>query len=167
MSEHTKLTGPLHGLADLRHAALINCIGNRCLNLPTTTLEDGDKNDLETQGVAIEFSVDGVSYSKAALADTNVVVVAANAFDGVIQQAKGTTCYYVLTLQADGTLTCYKGEDDEATRLPGHALLECAFCVIKVITTSAVTFDFGVTDFDASGVTTTFKDVTCLPATAP
>lgn len=167
MSEHQKLTGVHHGLADLHHQALINCIGNRCLNLPTTTLEAGDKNDIETQSVAIEFSIDGVSYSKSALADVNVVVTAANSYDGVIQQAKGITCYYVLTIQSDDTLTCYKGKDDETTLLPGHAALECAFCVIKIVTTSSYTFDFGVTDFDGSGITATFNDVTCLPATAP
>ncbi len=166
MSEHQKLTGPLHGLADLRHAALINCIGNRCLNLPTTKLEAGDKNDIETQGVAIEFSIDGVGYSKSALADVNVAIAATNAYDGVIEQVSGTTCYYVLTIQADDTLTVYKGNDDETTNLPGHALLECAFCVIKVVATGGA-FTFGTTDFDAGSIVSTFNDVTCLPSTAP
>ena len=163
MSEHNKLTGPHYGLAAIQHAALRNCLGNRCLNVPTTTLEAGDKNDIETQSVAIIFSIGGKNYSASALADENVTNTDFYGDDPI--QAKGTTCYYAICIASDDTITGYKGQDDGD--MPAHPADLCCFCVIKVVTTSAVTFELGVTDYDAANVTSSFTDVSFLPLTAP
>jgi hypothetical protein len=163
--ENTWLTGIHYGLGDVRHQSLRNVIGNRCLNAPTTTLEAGDKNDIETQTVPIVYSIGGVNYSAAALADENVTADGGYYGDTDVQAAD-TVCYYAITIDAAGAVRGYKGKDDGGIEGLGHAADECCFCVIKV-TTVAVTFQIGVTDYDASGVTSVFTDVSFLPATAP
>lgn len=160
---NTFLTGIHYGLADVRHQSLRNCVGNRCMNVPVTALEADDKNDIQTTN-AIVYSIGGLNYSATALADENVTC--ADYYGDTAVQAAGTTCYYAICIDAAGAVTAYKGKDDETTDLPGHPADKCCFAVLKVVTVG-VTFTLGTTDFDATGVTSTFTDVSFLPASAP
>jgi len=169
MSEHNLLTGRHYGLGDIRHASLRNTIGNRNLINATITLEAGDKKDIESQTVAMSYTIGGKMYAKAALADVNVVP-ADWAGDSKVQAAD-TKAYYALCIDTGGNITSYKGKDELTTTgddapLPGHPVDLCCFCVIEVVTV-AVTFLQGVDDYDKAGVTSTFHNVACLPATAP
>ena len=169
MSEHNLLTGGQYGLGDVRHASLRNTIGNRNMINATITLEAGDKKDIESQTVALSYTIGGKFYVKAAIADLNVTPTDWAGDSSV--QAADTKAYYALCLDTAGTVTCYKGKDELTTTgndapLPGHPADLCCFCVIEVVTV-AVTFTQGTDNYDASGVTSTFHNVACLPATAP
>lgn len=162
-TENTWLTGIHRGLADVRHLSLRNCLGNRCFSIPVTALEAGDKNDVQTTN-AIDYSIGGVNYTSAALADVNVTVTDAYEDDDI--QAADTTCWYALCIDSAGAVTAYKGKDDETNALPAHPANLCCFAVLKVVTV-AVTFQMGTDDYDKAGVTSTFYDVSFLPAAPP
>lgn len=113
---------------------------------------------------AVDYSIDGKAYTKAAVADITPTTLA--------QQAADTTCLYVLTSNAAGTLAQVKGREVLTADLAvGSATLDfpplpdavCALGYYKVVTV-AVTFINGTTDYDAAGVTTTFVDVVRLPS---
>lgn len=160
---NTWLTGVHYGLADVRHQNLRNCLGNRCFSVPVTALEAGDKNDVQTTN-AINYSIGGRNYTSAALADVNVTVT--DYYGDTDIQAADTTCWYALCISAAGAVTAYKGKDGETTDLPGHPANLCCFAILKVVTV-AVTFQMGTDDYDKAGVTSTFYDVSFLPASAP
>jgi hypothetical protein len=162
-TEETYLTGVHYGLSAVRHRELRNCIGNRCMSVPVTALEAGDKNDIQTTN-AIVYSIGGVNYSAAALADENVTCT--DYYGDTEIQAADTTCYYAITIDASGNVNAYKGKDDETDALPAHPADECCFAVLKVVTV-AVTFQMGTDDYDKAGVTSTFTDVSFLPLTPP
>jgi hypothetical protein len=162
-TEETFLTGIHRGLADIRHQSLRNIVGNRCMSVPVTALEADDKNDVQTTN-AIVYSIGGLNYSAAALADENVT---AEVYWGETDiQAADTTCWYALTIDAAGAVKGYKGKDDEILALPAHAADECCFAILKVVTVG-VTFQMGTDDYDKAGVTATFTDVSFLPADPP
>lgn len=166
-NEHTFITGSRYGLADIRHRGLQSTIGDRCLSYFTLANGGaGAKNDIDSSA-AINFTIGGLMKTKAQLADTNVIVT--DAWGDTKVQGGDTTCYYVLTLDAAGTIRCYKGKDGEIKSLPGYPDGECGFGVVKVVNAQAAsaTFAFGVTDFDAAGVTATFTSCAVIPSTAP
>lgn len=114
-------------------------------------------------GAGIDYAIDGVAYH---LADDATVVVTATAV-----QAVDTTCLYLVTLTTAGVLATTKGvEVLTAALAAGTTVLEipelpadvCQIGLLKVVTV-AVTFTGATTDFDASGVTTTYQDLMTLP----
>lgn len=162
-AENTWLTGIHRGLADVRHQSLRNTIGNRCFSVPVTALEAGDKNDIQTTN-AVDYSIGGRNYTAGVLADVNVT--ATDYYGDTDIQAADTTCWYAICIDAAGAVTAYKGKDDEILALPAHPANLCCFAVLKVVTV-AVTFQIGVDDYDKAGVTSTFYDVSFLPAVPP
>jgi hypothetical protein len=126
---------------------------------------------------AYAYLVDGIFKSKTALA--------AQAFTaGHAVQPVSTTLYYTVGLDSAGAVTTYQGTAPSANQiaaaiqsgLAASSVLSniadvpdgiTAVGLIKVVTSSAVTFTPGTTAFDAAGITTTFYDIAVLPSTAP
>lgn len=102
-------------------------------------------------------SFDGIQSVVAAVADITPTALA--------QQAAGTTCMYLHCVTATGTASQVKGTEVNSAQLavgnvqlkyPRPAKNTVAIGGYKVVTVG-VTFTNGTTDFDASGVTTTFN----------
>lgn len=163
MAEDTYLTGVHHGLADINHRSLRNCLGNRCFSLAVLALEAGDKNDIQTTN-AIDYCIDGVIYQKATIQDLNQTVT--DSYGDVATQALGTKCWYCFTLDASGNVEAYKGQDDDILNLPAHPADECCFGLLSLITTT-VSFTMGTEDYDTASFTDVFYDCACLPSAPP
>ena len=165
MSENTYLTGGNYGLADIRHNALRNAVGNRLLGDPGLVIGGTGKNDIDYD--AFDFTIGGLAYAKGAGANINVLVADSYGDDPI--QAGDSTCYYVMCIDSAGAMTAIKGKDDELSDLPGYPDDRAVFGIIKVVNAIAAsaTFDFGTTTFNNAGVTTTFTSCVMAPATAP
>jgi len=107
-------------------------------------------------GAGVDFVIDGILYHKAE-AD-NIDPTACEA------QADETTCLYLVTLNASGTLDTVKGTEVDTDDLTaGTAVLHwptpvedtCPIGAIKVATDGA-TFTIGTTDLGAATVTDTY-----------
>lgn len=125
----------------------------------------GTNDDNLLTANAVVYAIDGKAYSLAAQTEIVTGVLA--------EQAADTTCYYVLGVDSAGAETQYKGverftyqvTDNVGTlRMPTLPEGITAIGYYKVVTV-AVPFIHGTTAFDASGVTTTFTDVSQLPGT--
>jgi len=160
MSNNKDLRGS-RGLADINHLPLRTNMSCYCLAPSGLTLEAGDKNDVETAGATVDTVIDGLFYSATALADENVTLFRSE--DDSVLQAADTTCYYVFTIDASDAVRLYKQVDGVAAYPAIPETGEAPFAVLKVVTV-AVTFTPGTTDYDASGVTSTFTDVRNVPA---
>ena len=161
-NEHLQITGGHYGLAGVQHRALRNMLGNRALNfvglvIGTTTTSTVDYD-------AFDFTIGGRCYEQAAGVTEALTVL--DYYGATKVQAAGTTCFYMVSVNAAGTENIIKGKDDETTNLPALPDTECLIGIIKVVTV-AVTFTPATTDFDASGVTTTFYDYIHAPTSAP
>ena len=83
-----------------------------------------------------------------------------------LAQAAGTTCFYLILVNAAGAYFAINGKDDETTDLPGVPDDYCLIGIIKIVTVG-VTFTIGTTAFDAAGITDTFYDFVHAPVSAP
>lgn len=113
---------------------------------------------------ATEYSIDGIMYQKA-ITD-NIALTAADA------QADLTTCLYLITINAAGTVASVKGTEvltanmtggDDVLVWPQPAEGYCPVGVIQVAT-SGITFTAGTTDLGAAGVTDIYRDLHAVPA---
>jgi len=161
MSEHNHLTGPHYGLGSVNHRALRNLIGNRPLNFVGLVAGSSAQN---VAFDAFGFLVGGRAYEKAE--GTNEALAILDYYGDEKVQAKDTTCFYVVSVNAAGVENVTKGKDGELITPPGIADTECPIGIIKVVTV-AVTFTIGTTSTAASGVTSTFYDYCHLPVALP
>ena len=116
-------------------------------------------------GAGTDFAINGTIYHKA---DAATVAITAAA-----EQAEETTCLYLVCLNASGTLSTVKGTEQLTEDLTaGTAVLDwptpvadtCPIgCLHVVVTGDGVTFTAGTTSLAASGVTTTYRDLMCIP----
>uniref|UniRef100_A0A6M3XKQ9 Uncharacterized protein n=1 Tax=viral metagenome TaxID=1070528 RepID=A0A6M3XKQ9_9ZZZZ len=117
-------------------------------------------------GAGVDFAINGLSYHKA---DTDNI--APTVCD---EQALGTTCLYVVTLQTDGDVVVTKGNEVDNDDLSGgYAVLdwptppagECPVGAIKVAA-GTTAFTVGVDDItdDVGTGTITFYDFFAVPA---
>lgn len=147
--------------------------GNVCLSRPVLAIGTS-KAAVNTTAAAV-FAIDGIIRNKAAM--TSEVLVSGGAPFKV--QPVNTTVYYVLALNAAGTVHCFQGTyageeilsptgmslrgDGSVPDIPdGYA----PFGMIKVVTGSAA-FTPATTLLDAANITFTFYDLMCLPASNP
>jgi len=162
-NENTWLTGSHHGLADIRHSSLKTEIGNVCLTNPAILIGTTDKETVDY--TAFDYTIGGRVYTQAT--GTTAIFAVLDYYGTTPVQAADTTCFYVFLVNAAGTEYVVKGKDDETTDLPGFPPdLYACFGIVKVVTV-AVTFTPATTEFDASGVTSTFYDYIRCPAAAP
>lgn len=122
----------------------------------TTTLTLANTH-LSVQSVetdnACAFLMDGHCGTKAATADIAVggAVLPVSSFR-----------WYLVTVDGDGNMVTHPGVDNKAelADIPDHTAPIGAF---KVVTDATHTFTPGVTALNATGITTTFFDLSCVP----
>lgn len=175
-------------LSDLNSAALSALLGNVNLTKGVLAINAGGAATVKSTN-AYTFTVNGVQYTKAALAAQAITVTHdeyGNAFAGYVQPA-GVTAYLTLALNAAGTVAVvqgtYAGQKPAAdptigvgsaynngTSFIGRGAVPdlpagyTPIGVIKVVTAGAATFTPGTTLLDAANVTATYFDVCLLPA---
>lgn len=175
----------MSSLNSIVSAEVRKVLANRCLTKATLAINAGGAATVKTTG-ATTYSVDGVLYSKAALSAQSIAVthdcfgspVAAGVAAYV--QPTNTTVFYVLSLNAAGTVAVSQGSYVGQTQtfandlgkiytgtgaMPVEPAGYTAIGVIKVAPTSAVTFTPGTTVLDVANLNATYYDVDILPAT--
>lgn len=103
--------------------------------------------------VATFYSIGGVMYTKAITDDLFVLAGAAFA---------GATRIWVLCLDASGTASAVLGTS--TSEFPDIPDTVCPIGYIKVVAAAGTTFTPGTTLLDAANITTTYVDVSVLPA---
>lgn len=144
---------------------------------------------------AINYMIDGILYTKAALAAQALSALAGSDFSPAINytqpnggvgfyvQPINTTVYYVFYVNAAGTVKVVQGTYDGQPLAPtgqgsvGKSMVPdapdqivgtggwCPFGMVKVVTNGATTFTPGTDALDKAGCTFTFYDIAVLPAT--
>jgi len=116
-------------------------------------------------GAGVDYAINGVMYH---LADDATVAVTAAA-----AQAALTTCIYLVCLDSSGTLSTVKGtavttaditSGKTPLTFPQPTANTCPIGYVKVVTASGYTFTAATTDFDATGITSTYTDILAVPA---
>lgn len=142
---------------------------------------------------ALEYQVDGLMYTKAALSAQALTALATADFTGgaglpsggylqpsgstaFYVQPASTTVYYVMVINAAGTVRVVQGTytgqplSSQGLSATGRSIVPdvpdvwVPFGMIKIVTNSSTTFTPGTTALDAAGLTVTFYDVGVLPA---
>lgn len=80
-------------------------------------------------------------------------------------QAAETFCYYLVSINAAGTVTVTKGTNDTYA-LPATPSANVAIGAFKITTAAATTFTSGTTDLSAAGITAVYYDMDCGIATS-
>lgn len=158
-------------MSDLRnfdHADLASLAGTRALS-KAGVAEGTNTHTIKTaapNGAGTDYTIGGQAYH---LADTdNIAMTAAAA------QAADTTAWYLVSVNAAGTVLITKGTEtatasysaSTANQLPAVPAGNCPLAAMKVVTV-AVTFTSGTTDLSASGITATFFDLSLVPTGTP
>jgi len=114
----------------------------------------------------INYAINGILYVKADTDNMDLTAAAA--------QAVSTSCIYLITLNAAGTLASVKGDEvltaditaeKEALTWPEPAEDTCPIGAIRVDTNASTTFTAGTTDLGAGGITDTYYDLMAAPDT--
>lgn len=171
-------------LSSLASASLRKVLGNRCLTKAVLARDADTATTVQTTN-ATTYSVNGVLYSKAALNNQSVVVT--HRHDGTpvtaaqpqFVQPVGTKVKYVVALDAAGNVAIVQGSfAGQVIRDPANLALVItgdgdipeepegytAIGYFEVALANAATFTPGTTALNATDVTSTFFDVSVLPA---
>lgn len=138
-------------LGHLFHAVTKFLVGTR--NLAKGGIAIGTTKSKVKTAAAVDYSIGGVLYTKAATDDLFVLSGAAFA---------GATRYILLGLDKDGTASATVGS---ATELPDVPAGVCPVGYLKVVAAVGTTFTPGTTLLDAAGVTVTYVDISVPPET--
>lgn len=126
----------------------------------SAALAEGTNANTFKTTATVNYSIDGVLYSKAATDNL--------AFTAASQQADLTDCAYLVELDSSGTAATVKGTavaSGGTIVVPApSAATKCPIGYIKVAL-SGSTFTAGSTDLSAAGVTATYFNLAVLPAT--
>lgn len=170
-------------LTQVNDQGLRRALGDRCYSYATLAINAGGAATIKTTG-ATAYSVDGVMYTKAALAAQSIVVTH-NLFGGAVTgngpaayiQPANTTAIYVVALDAAGNVAIVQGGyAGQQILLPQGVVQTAKFeaPVVPVgyapigylkVALGATTFTAGTTLLDAANVTVTYVNVSALPAT--
>lgn len=163
---------------------MANVIGNACFSKATLAINAGSAATIKTTGTTT-FTVGGVFYTKAALSAQSFAAThradgaAVSALDPQYVQPISSTVFYVVALNAAGTVAVVQGsyagqqmtygsDISKVTTmgggLPALPSGYTAIGVVKIATNGSTTFTPGTTALDAAGVTATYYDVARLPA---
>ena len=156
-------------------------LGDRCYVYGTLAINAASAATVKTTGAVI-FSVDGVMYTKAALSAQSIAIthdqfgrdVTTQPSLAAYVQPANSTVYYVLGLNAAGTVaTVQGGYSGQSLTVNGQPfvsdgsmpVLPNGYAPIGVlkVATGAVTFTPATTALDAASVTTTYFNVSTLP----
>lgn len=170
-------------LDDIPQGPLRQALGLRVNTVPVLAINTGGAATVKTTN-AIGYTIDGRPYTKAALSAValavNTTLQAKITFSTALAvQPVSTTVYYILVINAAGTVSClqgtYSGQTFTGANIPlGDGSMpdpdDPAYCIIggiKIVTNSSTTFTPGTTALDAAGLTVTFVDLGgVLPVTA-
>lgn len=178
----------MSALADISNGIIRKALGNVALTKGVLAINAATAATVKTTN-AISYALNGVLYSKAALAAQSIAVthdawgapVSAAAFPAYVLPA-GKTMYLLLSLNAAGTVAVSQGTYDGQAVAHGTDLSKVlvgngaipqepegytAFGLIKVTTAGAATFTPGTTALDAANVTASYFDLLYVPAVAP
>ena len=174
----------MSSLSNIQSAAVAKVLGDRCLGKITLAINAGGAATVKSTG-AIIFSINGVAYTHAALSNQAITVThgcfgeLVAAYPAKYTQPVLTTVFYVLALNAAGTLAVVQGSyagqsltfgEDKSKVLIGTGAIPIepdgytAIGVIKVALAGSATFNPATTALDATDVTATYYDVSVLPA---
>jgi hypothetical protein len=134
-------------LEDLSSQALQDFIGNKALGNALVT-EGTNAATIKTTN-AVDYQINGQVYTKAA---TDNIAMTAQPV-----QASGTTCYYLISIDAAGTVTTTKGVADSGL-IPECPSAQAPLAVIKLV--AAAAFTSGTTDLGAQD---TWAQIAVLP----
>lgn len=138
------------------------CLTNLALDAATS----GGFTTASPVGTGFDYVIDGFSYNSAAQANVALTACAV--------QAVSTTCLYLLSIDADGTITTTKGTEVATADLTaGTAVLkwpelpadEAPIGAIKIATNASTTFTAGTTLTTAAGITDTYYNLFSMPTT--
>jgi hypothetical protein len=138
--------------------------GTMCFSKAGLVSTDAAIDIVAPNGAGVDYAIGGVLYHAADQTDTAMTAAAA--------QAALTTCIYLVCLDSSGTLTTVKGTEvltadiasgKSVLTWPQPAASTCPIGAIKVVCASGYTFTCGTTQVDATGITTTFVDLFCVP----
>lgn len=137
----------------LVHQDIRNFHGN--MSMGCAGLAEGtNANTIKTANI-VHYRIGGQAYVKAAT--DNIAMTACSA------QGADTTCYYLITINAAGTVKITKGTDGSTT-LPACPDAEAPIGIMKIALASGATFTSGTTDLGASNVTETWANINYYPA---
>lgn len=146
-------------------------IGNMVTGKPVLAINGAGAATVKTTN-AINYAIDGIAYSKAALAAQALAVIPGAAAFSV--QPVSTTVYYVLAVNNAGAIGVVQGTYvGQSLAVPGVGqgdgivpdvpLGWVPFGLIKITTNSSTTFTPATTALDAAGLTVSFYDLQVLP----
>lgn len=135
-------------LEDLNSQALRDFVGNKALG-NALVAEGTNAATIKTTN-AVDYQINGQVYTKAA---TDNIAMTACA-----TQANGTTCYYLVSIKADGNLVVTKGVDNSGL-LPDCPANQAPLAAFKLV--AAAAFTSGTTDL---GSQETWAQIAVLPA---
>jgi hypothetical protein len=166
--------------ADVRKALL-----DRCYTKGVLAINAGSAATVKTTN-ALVFSIDGVMYTKAALA-AQAITVTHGAYGELVAAGPAkytqpvlTTVYYLVCLNAAGTVAVVQGSyagqiqtfaNDLSKVFTGTGAIPdepagyTAIGAFKVALANAATFNPATTALDATDVTVTYYDLSVVPAT--
>ena len=134
----------------VRLDAILSILKNRVTGQAGFAIHGSVKDDALTTN-NITYWIDGAPYILAL--DTQVTSPAA------AQQADSTECFYLLSVNAAGTVAWTKGtEAASGAVLPATPAASAAYAAVKVVL-DGTAFTLGTTAFDASNVVSTFYDL--------
>lgn len=171
-------------LKEITNGQLRFALGNSNLTKGILAINAGGAATVKTTN-ALNFAIDGVYLTKAALAVQSIVPTH-DAFGApiggqnlpVYVQPANTTVYYLLSLDATGAVKVSQGSyagqsmlyPDKQRILTGSGNVPAepagtvAIGLIKVATGAATAFTPGTTALDAAGVTVTYFDLEYVPS---
>lgn len=146
-------------------------LGTRALSYGNLAI-DANSENVQT-GNAVEFCIDGVLYSKAAVAEIDIsgldVIDEQGAASAMTAQATATDRIYLLALDASGNIHVIQGQavaTGEDCYCPGCPADHAPFGAVKVANATGSNFTFGTTGLDTSGITDTYFNLSVVPSGA-
>lgn len=177
----------MSALKDISNGLIRRALGNSNLVKPVLAINVGGAATVKTTA-GLSYTLDGIYYTKAALAAQAITVTHdcfGNAVGGqnlpAYVQPTGTTAYLLLCVNAAGQIAVaqgsYAGQVQSYPDLqrvltgtgdvPQEPAGYTAFGLIKVVTTGGATFNPGTTALDAANVTATYFDLEYVPSANP
>lgn len=172
-------------LSTIANRDIYNALANACEVKGGLAINAAGAATVKTTA-ALNYSVDGVLYSKAILAAQAITVThradgkPVTTLDPAYVQPINTTVIYILALNAAGTVAVVQGTYAGQQLVYGSDISKLVtsgggvpklpagytpFGAIKVVTNGSTTFTPGTTLLDAAGLTVSYFDLALLPTT--
>lgn len=159
-------------LNDLDFAALRQLVGDRSYSKGILAVHGTNAENVKT-AAAVDFSVGGIMYTKAATAEFDLSALGVLNEQGEVlaalsSQAAAKDRIYLLVLNAAGTCGIIQGAavaTGTTCKCPGTPPGYAPFAAVKVVNGTASAFTFGTTSLGTSGLTVTYVDLAVAPAT--